>query len=76
MDFMHMCGYRPVQPTKPFNHFRLNKIFKCKLRTVKNVNLLKDYGHLGWENNIKIRYREVGWDGDMDWIDLVQDTDQ
>jgi hypothetical protein len=25
--------------------------------------------------NIKMNFREVGWDG-MDWIDLVQDKDQ
>jgi hypothetical protein len=28
-----------------------------------------------WANNIKMDVRVVGWDG-MDWIDLVQDTDQ
>jgi hypothetical protein len=26
-------------------------------------------------NNIKIYFRETGWDG-MDWIDLIQDRDQ
>jgi hypothetical protein len=28
-----------------------------------------------WVDNIKMDLRERGWDG-MDWIDLVQDTDQ
>jgi hypothetical protein len=28
-----------------------------------------------WVDNIKIRIREIGWDG-MDWIDLAQDMDQ
>jgi hypothetical protein len=28
-----------------------------------------------WEDNIKMHLREIGW-GFMDWIDLVQDTDQ
>jgi hypothetical protein len=28
-----------------------------------------------WVNNIKIDFREIGWD-DMDWIDLAQDRDQ
>ena len=27
-----------------------------------------------WEDNIKIRLRQVGWGG-MDWIDLAQDRD-
>jgi hypothetical protein len=31
-------------------------------------------GH-GWENNIKIYLREIGWGG-MDWIDLAQDRNQ
>jgi hypothetical protein len=31
-------------------------------------------GH-GWENNIKMDLREIGWGG-MDWIDLTQDRDQ
>jgi hypothetical protein len=61
-----MCGYRPVRPTKPFNHFRLNNIFKCKLETVKNVNLFKDYRRLGWENNIKMALRELGWGHGLD----------
>jgi hypothetical protein len=30
---------------------------------------------LGWEDNIKIDLREIGW-ADMDWIDLAQDRDQ
>jgi hypothetical protein len=25
-----------------------------------------------WVDNIKINFREIGWDG-MDWIDLAQD---
>jgi hypothetical protein len=29
----------------------------------------------GWENNIKMDLREIGWGG-MDWIDLAQDRDQ
>jgi hypothetical protein len=29
----------------------------------------------GSVNNIKIDFREIGWDG-MDWIDLAQDGDQ
>jgi hypothetical protein len=28
-----------------------------------------------WGNNIKMDLGEIGWDG-VDWIDLVQDTDQ
>jgi hypothetical protein len=28
-----------------------------------------------WVNNIKIDFREIGWDGG-DWIDLAQDRDQ
>jgi hypothetical protein len=28
-----------------------------------------------WADNIKIDFREIGWDG-MDWIDLVQNMDQ
>ena len=28
----------------------------------------------GWEDNIKVYFREVGW-GDVDWIDLAQDRD-
>jgi hypothetical protein len=28
-----------------------------------------------WLDNIKIDFREIGWDG-MDWIDLAQDRDQ
>jgi hypothetical protein len=28
-----------------------------------------------WVDNIKMDLREIGW-GDMDWIDLAQDTDQ
>jgi hypothetical protein len=28
-----------------------------------------------WLDNIKINFREIGWDG-MDWIDLAQDRDQ
>jgi hypothetical protein len=28
-----------------------------------------------WEYNIKIDLKEVGW-GDMDWIDLAQETDR
>jgi hypothetical protein len=28
-----------------------------------------------WVDNIKIDFREIGWDG-MDWIDLAQDRDQ
>jgi hypothetical protein len=28
-----------------------------------------------WVDNIKIDFREIGWDG-MAWIDLVQDRDQ
>jgi hypothetical protein len=28
-----------------------------------------------WEGNIKMVFREIGWDG-MDWIDLAQDRDQ
>jgi hypothetical protein len=30
---------------------------------------------LGWEGNIRIDLREIGWGG-MDWIDLAQDRDQ
>ena len=29
----------------------------------------------GWEDNIKMGFREVGW-GDMDWINLAQDRDR
>jgi hypothetical protein len=29
----------------------------------------------GWEHDIKMYHKEVGWGG-MDWIDLAQDTDQ
>jgi hypothetical protein len=29
----------------------------------------------GWENNIKMYLREVGWRG-MDWISLAQDRDR
>jgi hypothetical protein len=29
----------------------------------------------GWEDNIKMDLREIGWGG-MDWIDLAQDRDQ
>ena len=25
-----------------------------------------------WEGNIKMDFREVGWGGDKDWIDVVQ----
>jgi hypothetical protein len=28
-----------------------------------------------WVKNIKIDFREIGWDG-VDWIDLAQDRDQ
>jgi hypothetical protein len=28
-----------------------------------------------WVDNIKIDFRETGWDG-MNWIDLAQDRDQ
>jgi hypothetical protein len=28
-----------------------------------------------YTDNIKIKLREIGWDG-MDWIDLAQDRDQ
>jgi hypothetical protein len=28
-----------------------------------------------WVDNIKIDFREIGWDG-VDWIDLAQDGDQ
>jgi hypothetical protein len=28
-----------------------------------------------WENNIKIDFRELGWE-DIDWIDLAQDEDR
>jgi hypothetical protein len=28
-----------------------------------------------WVNNIKIDFREIGWNG-MDWIELAQDRDQ
>jgi hypothetical protein len=28
-----------------------------------------------WVDNIKIEFREIGWDN-MDWIDLSQDRDQ
>ena len=28
----------------------------------------------GWEDNTKTDLQEVGW-GDMDWIDLAQETD-
>jgi hypothetical protein len=28
-----------------------------------------------WEDNIKMDLQEVGW-GDMDWIDMAQDTDR
>jgi hypothetical protein len=28
-----------------------------------------------WVDNIKMDFREVGWDG-RDWIDLAQDRDQ
>jgi hypothetical protein len=30
---------------------------------------------LRWVGNIKMKLREIGWDG-MDWIDLAQDRDQ
>jgi hypothetical protein len=29
----------------------------------------------GWEDNIKMDLREVGWRG-IDWIDLAQDRDR
>jgi hypothetical protein len=29
----------------------------------------------GWEDNIKMGLREVGW-GSVDWIDLAQDRDR
>jgi len=28
-----------------------------------------------WEDNIKMDYQEVGWEG-MDWIELAQDRDR
>jgi hypothetical protein len=28
-----------------------------------------------WVDNIKIDFREIGWDG-MDWIDLAEDRNQ
>jgi hypothetical protein len=28
-----------------------------------------------WVGNIKIDFREIGWDG-VDWIDMAQDKDQ
>jgi hypothetical protein len=28
----------------------------------------------GWEGNIKLDYREMGWSG-MDWIDMARDRD-
>jgi hypothetical protein len=44
------------------------------------VAKLEGKGPLGrprcrWVDNIKIDFRELGWDG-MDWIDLAQDRDQ
>jgi hypothetical protein len=30
---------------------------------------------LRWVDNIKIDFRETGWDG-VDWVDLAQDRDQ
>jgi hypothetical protein len=30
---------------------------------------------LRWVDNIKMDFREIGWDG-MDWIDVTQDGDQ
>jgi hypothetical protein len=30
---------------------------------------------LGWEDNIRMDLREIGWGG-MDWIDLAEDRDQ
>jgi hypothetical protein len=29
----------------------------------------------GWEDNIRMDLREIGWGG-MDWIELAQDRDQ
>jgi hypothetical protein len=29
----------------------------------------------GWQDNIKLDLREIGWGG-IDWIDLAQDRDQ
>jgi hypothetical protein len=31
---------------------------------------------LGWEDNIKMDLRKVGWGGGVDWIDLTQDRDR
>jgi hypothetical protein len=27
-----------------------------------------------WEDNIKVDLQEIGWMGDVKWIDLAQDT--
>jgi hypothetical protein len=29
-----------------------------------------------WKDNIKMDFREVGWEGGIDWIDLAQDRDR
>jgi hypothetical protein len=29
-----------------------------------------------WEDNVKIDLHEVGWWGDIDWIDLAQNRDR
>ena len=29
-----------------------------------------------WEDNIKMDVEQVGWGGDMDWINLAQDKDR
>jgi hypothetical protein len=44
------------------------------MEVVKNLKIVRIW-YCGWEDNIKIDLREIGWDG-MDWIDLAQDRDQ
>jgi hypothetical protein len=29
-----------------------------------------------WMDNIKMDLREIGWNNDVDWIELAQDRDQ
>jgi uncharacterized protein YebE (UPF0316 family) len=50
---------------------KIQKIIVLIRRVLLWVNVVKR----GWEDNIKMDLQEVGW-GDMDWIDMAQDSDR
>jgi hypothetical protein len=45
------------------------------LNSSSPVTLQINRNNKAWVDNIKMDFREIGWDG-MDWIDLAQDRDQ